>query len=428
MKNQITNYGLTFALKSLLRFYPIPEPRVFRGAGSIQELARHVATDSLESVLLITSKYFVAEKKIDPIIEVFRNKDIHVEIFSDVPPNPSLDVVERGAELCRSKNCGAIYAFGGGSVIDAAKGIAAQVGSNAPARKLIGLFKVKGKALPLFVVPTTSGSGSEVTNAAVLSDPETHQKLFLFDHKIVPLAIALDPNATLTLPPKFTAATGMDALTHAIESYISKISDKRSEELAESAISTIFEYLPKAYNEGQDLHAREKMAVASYEAGIAFSRSGLGFVHAISHQITAFYGIPHGAANAVILPYVLRASISKAAPALAKLARTVGILDEGKRDEDLADLFIEKVRTLSMQLELPAAFPEMDEKDFETIAGNAVKEASFNFPVPKMLHPEDCIEILRMLKAGEFSEEDSASIEFPPVEKDSRSSKNVAVA
>ena len=400
MFKKITNSGVTTALKLLLRFRPSPEPKVFRGAGSMQDLARHIATGGLDAVLLITTGSFVKRKALDPIVEVFRSRNIRVEVFDDVPPNPSLEVVERGAELCRRKKCGAIYAYGGGSVIDAAKGIAAQVGNEVPARELIGLFKLKRKALPLYVVPSTAGSGSEVSNAAVLSDPETHQKLFLFDHKVVPLAIALDPKATVTLPPAITAATGMDAMTHAVESYLSRIPDGKSEEMAVSAVKGIFQSLPAAYKEGSDLAAREAMAKAAYEAGVAFTRSGLGFVHAISHQITAFYGVPHGVANAVILPHVLQFSKPKAAPALARLARAAGLADPGKGDGHLADLFIEQIRRLSAELDLPTGFPEMKEEDFGAIARNAIKEATFNFPVPKMMKPADCRAILARLKEG----------------------------
>lgn len=368
----------------------------------MQKLAGYASSTDIEAVLLITTEGVVKRKGIEPIIEVFRSKNIRVELLSDIPPNPTLDVVERGGKLCQDKECGAIYAYGGGSVIDAAKGIAAQVGNNVPARKLIGLFKLRRKALPLYVVPSTAGSGSEVTNAAVLSDPETHQKGFLFDHKVVPLAIALDPYATATLPPALTAATGMDAMTHAIESYISKISDKKSEALAVSAIRSIFQNLPKAHKRGNDLEAREAMANASYEAGVAFTRSGLGFVHAISHQITAFYEVPHGVANAVILPYVLQFSMPKTAPDLATLARVIGIADTGEGDEHMAGLFIEQVRKLSSELALPTGFPKMKEQDFGTIARNAIKEATFNFPVPKMMNAADCQVILKGLKEGKL--------------------------
>ena len=397
MIKHLVNAGLTLSLKSLLRFYPSPEPQVFRGAGAMEELARHAALEGdLEAILLITSKRF----DVAAIVDVFEASGVRVETFTDVPPNPSLEVVEQGADLCRATNCGAIYAYGGGSILDAAKGIAAQVGNQVPARKLIGLFKMRCKALPLFAVPSTSGSGSEVSNAAVLSDPQSHQKQFLFDHKVVPLAIALDPRATVTLPPGMTAATGMDALTHAVESYVSRVSDERSERLAVSAVSAIFASLPEAYRAGGDLAARQRMAVAAYEAGVAFTRSGLGFVHAISHQLTAFYGIPHGVANAVLLSHVLAASKSKAAPALAKLARSVGIADEGRGDHHLADRFIGEVRDLSAELDLPRAFPEMDPGDFTTIAENAIKEATWNFPVPTMLSPRQCREILGAVRDG----------------------------
>jgi len=398
MINKIINTGLTLSLKSLLRFYPAPEPLVFQGTGSMEDLITHMKRMDLESVLLITTHSFVKNRRIDSVLKAFANARIRVEIFTGVPPNPSLDDVEKGSALCREKHCGAIYAMGGGSVIDAAKAMAAQVGNHVPAKKLMGLFKVRRKALPLYVVPTTSGSGSEVTNAAVISDPVTHQKGFLFDHKVVPLAIALDPIASRSLPPSMTAATGMDALTHAIESYVSKISDEKAERMAISAISTIFEILPNVYTDGHDLSAREKMAVASYEAGIAFTRSGLGFVHAISHQLTAFYQIPHGVANAVILPHVLQISKPKITPALARLARVIGVGAADQDDDSLADMFIAAIEGLSAKLGLPNGFPEIREADMERIATNAIKEATFNFPVPMMLKPSDCKAILLRLK------------------------------
>lgn len=398
----IINFVITVTLGLLLRFNPPPEPRVYKGEGSIKKLALHVAAGELKSVFMITTEGMIRRRKIEPIIEVFTEKGIRVEVFTDVPPNPPLDVVEKATALCLEYDCGAVFAHGGGSVIDAAKGIAAQAGNGVPIKKLIGLFKLKRKALPLYIVPSTAGSGSEVSNTAVLSDSETHQKLFLLDNKVVPLAVALDPIATVGLPKSMTAATGMDAMTHAIESYISKVPDKKSEELSASAIASIIKHLPKAYEQGENLKARLEMATAAYDAGVAFTRSGLGLVHAISHQLTAYYGIPHGVANAVILPYVLRYSTPIVVCQLANLARTVGIGNASYSDNELADCFIERIRELSKTLELPTGFPEIKEEDFDSIAALAIKQATYSFPIPKMMSFNDCKAILSLLKEGRF--------------------------
>jgi alcohol dehydrogenase len=398
----ITNIFITAALRLLLMLKPPPEPRVFKGEGSTEKLARHVADEEFKSVLIVTSEGMVRRGRVEPIIKLFGERGIRVEVFTDVPPDPPLDVIEEATTRCLENDCEAVFAYGGGSVIDAAKGIAAQAGNGVPIKKLIGAFKLKSDALPLYAVPSTAGSGSEVSNVAVLSSPKSRRKLFLLDNKVVPLAVALDPIATVDLPKAMTAATGMDALTHAVESYISTISDKKSEELSLASIAAIFNQLPRAFEQGEDLEARTAMAAAAYDAGVAFTRSGLGYVHAVSHQLTAYYGIPHGVANGVILPYVLRFSKPGVAAKLANLARAVGMGGATDDDNALADGFIERVRELSNALELPAGFPEIEDKDMDDIAAGAIKQATSSFPVPKMMSLQDCKAILSLLKEGRF--------------------------
>ena len=227
-------------------------------------------------------------------------------VFDDVTPDAPIPVIERGIERYRTAGCDAIVAFGGGSVMDAAKAIGLAAANHKHPRELVGYFSGRHAPPPIYAVPTTAGTGSEVTVAAVISDPEHHRKLVIADTRIVPRMAALDPCLMTGLPPAITAATGMDALTHAVEAYIGHWGTAFSDRMALSAVGMIYKNLPLAFADGQDLAAREKMALASTYAGLAFTRANVGNVHAIAHQLGGLYHTPHGLANAIMLAPVLR--------------------------------------------------------------------------------------------------------------------------
>ena len=402
MLDVIQNTMFRYVFKAILALKPAPKPLVFDSESATEALINHISEQKLQRVLLMTSSDLVQLKLLDPCLAHLDHKGIQYQIFDQVEPNPSFTTVKSAIELYHAENCDAVLAFGGGSVIDASKATALQIGNKVPLEKLMGLvhaFRARHKAVPFFAIPTTAGTGSEVTSNAVLSDPETHQKAFITDHKTIPLAVALDANTMLGLPNFITADTGMDVLTHAIEAYVSKMGTPEMMDAAVDAVRLVFENLPEAYANGSHYEARANMSKASFKAGMAFNNMGLGFVHAISHQLTAFYGTPHGRANAITLPRVLKASMPALAPELASLARKAGIAQGESDDLSAAQDFIEKVIALSEQVNIPAGIAELDSKDFDAIAKNARLEAIWTYPIRHMLSHKTCRDILEEIKA-----------------------------
>jgi alcohol dehydrogenase len=260
-----------------------------------------------------------------------------------------------------------------------------------------GLFKVILPIPPLFCVPTTAGTGSETTVVAVITDPTTHEKFAISDLKLIPKISVLDPELMIGLPPHMTSTTGMDALTHAVEAYIGLNGTQFTDEKAEQATKLIFENLEKAYNNGTDLEARSNMSLASYYAGVAFTRAYVGYVHAIAHNMGGLYGVPHGLANAVILPYVLEFCRKGAEKKLAALAIAGGIGKKGESIEELSYRFIEKIKTMNKNMKIPTFIKELKEKDIPLIAQRALKEAHPDYPVPVIMTLEECEGIVRKL-------------------------------
>jgi alcohol dehydrogenase len=262
------------------------------------------------------------------------------------------------------------------------------VSGKSPA-KLVGMLKVGKPMLPLFAVPTTAGTGSEVTVAAVVTDPVAHVKAAVIDPKLVPAAAALDPLLTRGMPRAITAATGMDALTHAVEAYTNRWPHAETAFHAVSAVRMIFANLPRACANGDDLEAREAMLLASYYAGLAFTKAYVGYVHAFSHKVGGMYGVPHGLGNAVLLPYVL--DFLKDAPLaeqrLAELAIAIGAGPEGEPRAELAARFVERVRELNRTVGIPEKLEALKVADIPAVARAAMIEAHRDYPVPKNMSP-----------------------------------------
>ncbi len=395
MLKRLTN----FSLKMFAQLFPSEKPLLFTGAGSTNQIASFARASGSIRPLLVTIPSFVRRGALDDLLEHFSELGCKVTVFDGVIPNPTYDVIEQGIELCNENDCDSVFVVGGGSAIDAAKVIAACCSNNASVEQVVGLLKVRQPTLPFYVVPTTSGTGSEVTNAAVISETKTHQKKFVVDPKLVPSAAALDANMLKTLPAHITAETGMDALTHAVEAYTSVNRFADAERDAKLAIKLLLEYLPVVYEDGDDLEAREMVALASFLAGYAFNKSGLGYVHAISHQISAHYNTPHGLANAVILPRVMRFNKPACSNRLAQLER----MESGKvngTDEQAADRFIQRVEALGQQLDIPAGLGELKTEHYDAIAKNARKEAWSFYAVPRLMKQAQCKEILASITAG----------------------------
>jgi len=393
----IGNKALVKALKLAAGVMPIRDPQLLVGTDATTRLAEIIARRSISKALIVTTAGIVKRGQADELIRELELQGITPVIFDGIVPDPTFEVVNAGLDLLRQEACDSIVAFGGGSAMDAAKVMAIAAANNRAPEKLVGFFKGLRQPLPLYAVPTTAGTGSEATIASVISDNRTHKKCFVIDSRSVPLAAALDPRLMEKLSPSLTAATGMDALTHAIEAYISTISTAKTDRYAEEAIRLIFEYLPRACKNGSDLEAREAMSIASYKAGRAFTQASVGYVHAISHQLGAHYGTPHGLGNAIVLPEILEFSQSAASESLARLALALELGDANEPEAALAEKFVDHVRKLNRKLGIPAAVAELAEEDIAGIARGALKEALLNYPVPRHMGQVECEALLRGL-------------------------------
>ncbi|MEM1182250.1 MAG: iron-containing alcohol dehydrogenase [Acidobacteriota bacterium] len=395
----------TYALKALSTLRPPQKPLAFIGPGSSEELADLLIASGHRRPLLVTGTFLLSRGRLDGLLERFRSQGCDVTIFDGVVPNPTFAVVEDALGLSRANGCDSVFAVGGGSAIDVGKVVAAASVDGRDLHRLAGLFKIKKTPLPLYAVPTTSGSGSEATAAAVISDTQSHRKTFFVDPTLVPIAAALDPELLKTLPAGMTAAVGMDALTHAIEAFTSRNRFPDSDRDAALAIQLLFEFLPTAYRSGDDLKARERVALASFLAGYAFAKSSLGYVHAISHQISAHYDTPHGLANAVILPRILRFNRSASAERFAALETR---LANGSADRaastasDLANRFIARVDALGEEIGIPGRLEELEAKDFPSIIRRARSEARRSYAAPRAMRPVHVEAVLRSIATGQL--------------------------
>ena len=385
-------------LKVALCFMDWKEPTLLEGENAVLKLPKFIKDKGINKVLVVTDKGLMSIHLLDPMLKEMKNVNLEYVIFDEVQPNPTIPNIEACREAYINNSCEGIIAFGGGSPMDCAKAAAARVVKpHQSVRKMRGYLKVGKKLPPFFAVPTTAGTGSEITLAAVVSDPETHEKNAIGDPCLRPKFAVLDPNLTIGLPPHITSTTGMDALTHAVEAYIGKSNVKSTRKYAEDATVLIFDNLEKAYKNGKDIKSRSNMLKASYYAGAAFTRAFVGYVHAIAHNLGGHYGTPHGLANAVILPYVLKWYGSSVYTPLAKLADLVKITNEGMTDEDKAKTFIASIEKMNKDMNIPDKFDFIKEEDIPTLVERALKEGNPGYPVPKIMEKEDMEQVIRSL-------------------------------
>ncbi|MEK2409009.1 iron-containing alcohol dehydrogenase [Vibrio parahaemolyticus] len=381
----------TKGLKMAAHVLPLPRPTLFSGSGAVSELLEAISDLGFRRLLLVTDEGLVRIGMVDKVLEQAQGLGLQATVFSEVKPDPTYDQVENGLSAYKTSQSEAILALGGGSAIDCAKVIAARVTNKRSIKKLSGLFKVWRTPVPLFVIPTTSGTGSEVTIAAVVSEPETHLKTPLMDPKLVPLMAALDPDLLIGLPAKITADTGIDALTHAVEAYISRNATSETQAYSVAAVKLIFRYLPIAVEQGGDIEARYKMAMASYYAGLAFTKASLGYVHAFAHNLGAKYGVPHGTANGLALLPVLKFSLPEIEEELKTLAEKADISTE---DKPSAEHFLEQIESLYDAIGIEKRTTVIKQDDIEDLVGLILKEAHWNYPVPKFMSSAECARLL----------------------------------
>jgi alcohol dehydrogenase len=378
------------ALKASTWILNFRQPELLSGPGSSLQLCEKIAQAGVKKLMIVTDGMLAKIGLLNGMQDKLRELGVNFVVYDGILPDPTIQQIETGLEVLKREQCTAILAIGGGSSIDAAKVIAARATNPHKVAWMAGLMRIIFKPMPLYVVPTTAGTGSEVTIAAVVSDPASTRKFAIMDPKLVPVAAALDAALMTGLPPPITAATGMDALTHAVEAYISRNAMKATDAEALEATRLIMQNLPKVMQNGTDLEARQNMAVASYKAGVAFTSAGVGYVHAISHNFGARYHVPHGLANAIVLPYVLDYSKSECTERLAKLAEVGGLKKGGESQAQLADALIAHIRSLNVAFGIPSKVEKLKASDIPAITDAALKEAHWTYAVPRYMDKPTC--------------------------------------
>lgn len=400
MRNSVVATGLGAIMRGaglVTRFIPIPQPTLLVGPGSSGRLGQAIAGFGHEKILIVTDSVISKLGLLKPMTDALTAGGAQFVVFDEITPDAPIPLVEKGIAFYQENGCDAIVAFGGGSSMDASKAIAVAISNPKPLRQLAGYLKGLRAPVKIYAVPTTAGTGSEVTVAAVISDPEKHTKLVIVDPRMVPKMAALDPSLMTGLPPHITAATGIDALTHAIEAFVGNWTTPYSDGMALSAVGLIFENLRTAYTNGKNLEAREKMALASTYAGFAFTRANVGYVHAIAHQFGGLYHTAHGLANAIMLPHVLKYSAPVITERLALLAIRAKVGTEDESSDVLAQKFLDAVDQLNADLGIPTCLDALKESDIPALAKAACHEAHTGYPVPRYMSQAQCENLIRQV-------------------------------
>lgn len=385
--------------RAALPFLPYREPEILHRC---EELPDTLKQHKIKKILIVTDPGIVACGLMTKITSVLAKEKISYSVYDQTSANPTVRNVEEALALYQKEHCKALLAIGGGSAMDCAKALGARI---ACPKKTLGQLKgtlhVLHRIPLLIAVPTTAGTGSENTLAAVITDSEKKHKYVLNDFVLIPRYAILDAELTYSLPPHLTATTGMDALTHAVEAYIGRSTTKETREKALLAVKTIYQNIETAYHDGHNHAAREQMLNAAYLAGFAFSRSYVGYVHAVAHSLGGQYNIPHGLANAVLLPEVLESYGSCIHQKLHMLGCAAGVCTEQDSIKAGAGKFIASIRTLNKSMGIPDFLSGIQERDIETMSVHAAKEANPLYPVPKLMTRRELEPFYRLMLTRE---------------------------
>ena len=389
-----------FVFSRVLRLTERHVPQRIVGAGARFRLPELLKQAGLERILFVTTAGFIRRGTLDSLLKTLQEQGLTVALFDDVTPDPTVECVEQGTVQYREHACQAIVAVGGGSVMDCAKAIGARIARpRRPVRRMRGMLKVRRRIPPLYAVPTTAGTGSEATAAAVITDciDGKPYKYAVNDLCLIPDTAVLDPQLTISLPSSMTADTGMDALTHAMEAFLNLFASRSVQNASIEAVCENFHALPEAWRDGSRLAARQEMLHASYLAGFAFTNNFVGYVHAIAHAVGALYHIPHGRANAVLLPAVLREYGSCITPKLAVLADALSL--GGDTVSEKAERMIAAIEAMRDSFDIPSTLPHLSPNDYTEIARRALKEANPTYPVPQIWDSEKIFSVLRRVQS-----------------------------
>lgn len=387
------------AFKQVLKLVPFRKPELLVGEQVLNRLPEKVKQDGVNTVLIVTDQGLRSIGYVEQLAQALTEAGIQYVVYDETVPNPTIENVEAARTIYVQNQCEGIIAFGGGSPLDCAKGVAARL--SCPQKSIAqmkGVKRIRKEMPPFYAIPTTSGTGSEATIAAVISNPQTNEKYALMDPVLVPHVAVLDPLLTVKLPPFITATTGMDALTHAVEAYIGKSNTAETVEYSKKAVKFIHEFLYEAYRNGENLEARAKMQEASYLAGMAFTRAMVGNIHSIAHTLSGFYNTPHGLANAVIMPYVLRFYGASVHKQLAELADVIGLLEGRASEAEKAEAFIAWIDSMNEKMGIPPKLDGIQNRDIPEMVKRALAESNPLYPVPKIMNANEMFYIYQMIQ------------------------------
>ncbi len=385
-----------------LPLLPYREPKIFN---TMEDAAAELKRRGRERVLIVTDPSLSAMGLLTGLMDALTQAGIAFSLYDNSVSNPTIQNVEEARSLYLADGCQAIIAFGGGSSMDCGKAAGARiVKPRQSVSKMRGILKILHRLPDFIAVPTTAGTGSETTLAAVITDAEKHHKYPINDFSLIPHYAILDYHVTLGLPRHVTATTGMDALTHAVEAYIGGTTTKHTRAMAEEATILIRQYLKRAYDDGQDIEARKNMQRAAYCAGIAFTQSYVGYVHGVAHSLGGRYGIAHGLANAVLLPHVLTEYGASCYKRLGRLSRISGVAPKTASDEAASVAFIEWIKDMNQSMHIPEHLEGIHRADIPAMAKYAATESNPLYPVPRLMNAKE-LEKLYIIGAGDLLQE-----------------------
>ena len=390
-------YCRTFqtAFKIALPVLPYRKPTIIKSIKNIPEV---LLKKKRKNVLIITDSGITALGLTKSLEATLLENGISYTLYDETVANPTTVNVADAVNLYHQHDCSAIIGFGGGSSMDCAKAVGACIARpHTSLAKMKGILKVRRRLPLLIAIPTTAGTGSETTLAAVITDAETRHKYAINDFPLIPKYAVLDPKVTRSLPPFITATTGMDALTHAVEAYIGNSTTPGTRKDALMAVALIFRNLDDAYEDGSNLEARANMLKASYYAGCAFTKSYVGYVHAVAHSLGGEYNVPHGLANAILLPFVLEAYGPAIHQKLSELAVAAGLSDENTPKEEAAGRFIDAIKAMKKRFKIGDTVSALRKEDIPKLARYADKEANPLYPVPVLMNAKELESFYRLL-------------------------------
>ena len=363
---------------------PYRQPELYY---SVEQIIPLLQKKKINSILMVTDGHLRTAGVTKHLEQLLEKNKIKCTVYDKTRPNPTVHNVEAARLAYIANKCQCLVAFGGGSSMDCAKAVGARiVYPGKTLNQMKGLLRVWRRLPLLIAIPTTAGTGSEVTVTAVITDSEKKHKYTMNNFTMIPRYAVLDPEVTYSLPPSLTATTGMDALTHAVEAYIGKSTTKETRHFAKKAVRLVFENIETAYEDGTNYEARKNMLYAAYIAGISFTKSYVGYIHAVAHSLGGQYNIPHGLANAVLMPIVLDAYGKKSYKKLHELGCVAGVCDETDSYKSGAGKFVEAIRRLNESMNIPRTLKGIEKQDIPMMAAHADQEANPLYPVPKLMN------------------------------------------